>query len=229
MKLHLLYLLALIRSALHKQYWDVSSGQCLNIIREQNPSFGMKCRYLAGWGRVEEVWKPRYCKEQTSLNVGSPGYGSSMVLKVINEICLPKIQYVFCWHCVDVHKPTSSVSFLRFIPHCHIKWLFWYGSERYCTHPAYLGMKARGEEQNKDNFPACGLLQPCCISALCVIPLQTLPLLFHYLHLCHSFTITTVTTRKEMWSAVEFEELKLKKEKRGGQKKKRLMAQLSCF
>lgn len=143
-----------------------------------------------------------------------------MVLKVIlNEICLPKIQYLFCWHCVDVHKPTSSVSFLRFIPHCHINWLFWYGSERYCTHSASLGMKARGEEQNKDNFPACGLLQPCCISALCVIPLQTLPLLFHYLHLCHSFTITTATTRKEMGSAIEFEELKLKKEKRGDKKK----------
>lgn len=172
------------------------------------------------WGRVKEVWKPWYCKEQTSLNVGSPGYGSSMVLKVIlNEICLPKIQYLFCWHCVDVHKPTSSVSFLRFIPHCHINWLFWYGSERYCTHSASLGMKARGEEQNKDNFPACGLLQPCCISALCVIPLQTLPLLFHYLHLCHSFTITTATTRKEMGSAIEFEELKLKKEKRGDKKK----------
>lgn len=121
---------------------------------------------------------------------------------------------------VDVHKPTSLASFLRFIIPCHVYWLFWYGSERCCTYSPYLGTKARGEEQNKGIFPCLWPpKKPCCISALCYPfpdsdPAVSLPTFMSFIH------ITTATTRKEMWSAVDFEELKLKEEKKGDKKKK---------
>lgn len=127
--------------------------------------------------------------------------------------------YIFWKCCRCTCKPVlasfllSSSRFAIF----HPDGLFFYGSEGYFPPPPSSGMKERGGEQNRHGdvfFPAiasCNLAKSFRKCDPFPVLVSTSTSHFHRVRVFHSFTITAAVTRKEMSSALQFGELKVKR------------------